>query len=356
MQELPEPRKTHILERGQYDKPGEAVEPNVPTAVAPWSQDFPRNRLGFARWLVSRDNPLTPRVAANRLWQHCFGEGLVRTVNDFGSQGEPPTHPELLDWLALTFRDSGWDVKRLLKIIVTSKTYRQASSHAVAAGQVIDPDNRLLARGPSYRLSSEALRDQALAVSGLLVRKVGGPSVKPYQPAGLWEAVSYGGEDTYVPDTGEGLWRRTIYTYVKRQAPPPELLTFDGPTREKCTVRRARTNTPLQALLMLNDDTFVEAARVLAEQTMKAADSDVTRLKHLWQRVLLRDADSDELQMLTGLLERQRARFTKNSDAAKQLVGVGKAGRAEKIDPIEVAAFTVVAQAVMNLDEAITKR
>ena len=356
MHELPEPRKTHVLERGQYDKPGEAVEPGVPPAVALWPEAAPKNRLGFAQWLVSPGNPLTPRVAVNRLWQHCFGEGLVRTVNDFGSQGEPPTHPELLDWLALTLRDSGWDVKRMLKTIVTSQTYRQSSKHSVADGQVIDPENRLLARGPSYRLSSEALRDQALAVSGLLVRKIGGPSVKPYQPAGLWEAVSFGGEDMYVADTGEGLWRRTLYSYIKRQAPPPELLTFDGPTREKCTVRRARTNTPLQALLMLNDETFVEAARVLAEQIFKAERDDESRLKSLWRRVLLRDADAEETAKLLGLLQRQRERFAKSPEAASKLIAVGVAPRDPQMDAREVAALAVVAQAIMNLDETVTKR
>ena len=233
MQEMDKPRATHVLERGQYDKPGAAVTPGVPASVAPWPEAAPRNRLGFARWLVSADNPLTARVVVNRLWQQCFGEGLVRTVNDFGSQGEPPTHSELLDWLAATFRESGWDVKGLLKQIVMSRTYRQRARFALDKSHVIDPENRLLARGPSYRLSAEMLRDQALVVSGLLVRRLGGPSVKPFQPPGLWEAVSYNGEESYVPDAGEGLWRRSLYTFVKRQAPPPTLLTFDGPTREK---------------------------------------------------------------------------------------------------------------------------
>ena len=244
----------------------------------------------------------------------------------------------------------------MLKTIVTSQTYRQSSKHSVADGQVIDPENRLLARGPSYRLSSEALRDQALAVSGLLVRKIGGPSVKPYQPAGLWEAVSFGGEDMYVADTGEGLWRRTLYSYIKRQAPPPELLTFDGPTREKCTVRRARTNTPLQALLMLNDETFVEAARVLAEQIFKAERDDESRLKSLWRRVLLRDADAEETAKLLGLLQRQRERFAKSPEAASKLIAVGVAPRDPQMDAREVAALAVVAQAIMNLDETVTKR
>src|SRR5205085_7051617 len=233
MQEMARPRVTRVLERGQYDKPGEIVQPGVPSAIAPWPDGAPRNRLGFAKWLVSTHNPLTPRVAVNRLWQQVFGEGLVRTVDDFGSRGELPTHPELLDWLAATFRDNGWNVKEILRLIVTSRAYRQRSQVTVTGKQVIDPDNRLLARGPSHRLSAEMLRDQALAVSGLLVPRIGGPSVKPYQPPGLWEAVSYNAEESYVPDTGSGRWRRSLYTYVKRQAPPPALLNFDGPTREK---------------------------------------------------------------------------------------------------------------------------
>ena len=356
MQEMEKPRTTHVLARGQYDKPGEAVTPGVPAAIAPWLEAAPRNRLGFARWVVSAENPLTARVAVNRLWQQCFGEGLVRTVNDFGSQGEPPTHPALLDWLATSFRDSGWDVKRLLKLIVMSRTYRQQSQFAVAKTTVVDPENRMLARGPSFRLSAEMLRDQALAVSGLLVRQLGGPSVKPPQPPGLWEAVSYNGEESYVTDAGDGRWRRSLYTLVKRQAPPPSLLTFDGPTREKCTVRRARTNTPLQALLLLNDETFIEAARALGARAMQAAVTDELRLQHLWQTVLTRPANSEELAMLRGLLERQLSRFSANLDAARKLIAVGAPRSEAKLEPHALAAWTVVAQTVLNLDEAITKR
>src|SRR5262249_15003632 len=256
---------------------------------------------------------------------------------------ELPTHPELLDWLAATFRDSGWNVKELLRLIVTSKTYRQRSQVTVTGKQVIDPDNRLLTRGPSHRLSAEMLRDQALAVSGLLVRKIGGPSVKPYQPLGLWEAVSYNAEESYVPDTGGGRWRRSLYTYVKRQAPPPGLLNFDGPTREKCTMRRARTNTPLQALQLLNDETFVEAARALAVRTLNASGEEEARLSHLWRTVLLRTARRDELDLLKGLLQRQRARFAADPKAAKRLLTVGTAKSDPRCDPTELAAWTVVA-------------
>ncbi|MES2789665.1 MAG: DUF1553 domain-containing protein [Planctomycetota bacterium] len=360
MQEMDKPRTAHVLERGLYTNPGEAVSPDIPATIARWPEGAPRNRLGFAHWLVSVDNPLTARVAVNRLWQHCFGEGLVRTVNDFGSQGEPPTHPELLDWLAVTFRDSGWNVKALLKRIVMSQTYRQSSQFTISDSQIRDPENRLLARGPSFRLSAEMLRDQALTVSGLLVRRIGGPSVKPYQPPGLWEAVSFNGEDSYVPDTGEGLWRRSLYTYVKRQAPPPALLTFDGPTREKCTVRRARTNTPLQALVLLNDQTYVAAARTLAAQTLKQPGDSESRLRHLWHRVLGRPANVEEVTILSGLLQRQRDRFAKAPEAAQQLISEAEPNAAvsddAQLEVREHAAWTVLAQTVLNLDEAITKR
>lgn len=317
MQEMDKPRAAHVLERGQYDKPGEKVHPGVPAAIAPWRGDLPANRLGFARWLFSPENPLTARVAVNRLWTQCFGDGLVRTPNDFGSQGEAPTHPELLDWLAVTFRDSGWDVKALLKTIVMSKTYRQDSSIT----RDDDPENRLLSRGPSGRLSAEMLRDQALALSGLLVPQIGGPSVKPFQPPGLWEAVSYNGEETYVPDAGEGLWRRSLYTYVKRQSPHPMLLTFDGPTREKCTVRRARTNTPLQALLLLNDETFMHAAEALAKRSEAHGD----RIAWMFSTATCRKPKPDELELLRGLFERQKS-------------------------------LALVAHTILNLDEVLTKR
>ena len=356
MQEMEQPRVTYLFDRGQYDKPGDVVLPGVPGAIAPWPQGSPPNRLGFAQWLVADENPLTPRVAANRLWQHCFGTGLVRTVDDFGSQGALPTHPELLDWLAASFRESGWDVKWLLRLIVTSRTYQQQSHFRQIDTLAADADNRWLARGPSCRLSAEMLRDQALSVAGLLVTRTGGPSVKPYQPPGLWEAVSYNGEESYLPDTGEGLWRRSLYTYIKRQSPPPGLLTFDGPTREKCTMDRMLTNTPLQALLLLNDETYIEAARELAARVLRPVGPDEQRLRRLWQRVLLRTASATEIDRLFGLLERQRRRFAADQEAARQLLSVGALRVDESIDPLELAAWTVVAQALLNLDEAITKR
>jgi hypothetical protein len=351
MQEMAQPRTAHVLTRGQYDHPADAVQPGVPAALSAWPVNAPTNRLGFAQWLVSPDNPLTARVAVNRLWQQCFGEGLVLTVNDFGSQGEAPTHPELLDWLALRFMLSGWDVKALLKLIVMSETYRQSSQFTAR-----DPSNRLLARGPSFRLSAEMVRDQALAVSGLLVPEIGGPSVRPYQPPGLWEAVSYNGEETYTADSGEGLWRRSLYSFWKRQSPPPALLTFDSPTREKCTVRRARTNTPLQALVLLNDETYVEAARALAAWTLAQKGEDISRLALAFRRVTSRIPAADEIATLMKLLHSQRTRFAAHRDEAAKLIAIGASKHGHELDPVELAAWTVVLHTLFNLDETITRR
>ena len=356
MQEVAKPRTTHVLKRGQYDAPGDVVEPGVPHALPAFPADAPRNRLGLAQWLVAPENPLTARVAVNRLWLQCFGEGLVATLNDFGAQGEAPTHPELLDWLARRFVQSGWDVKRMLRLIVTSATYRQDSAASAELLQR-DPDNRLLARGARFRLSGEMIRDQALAVSGLLVRKIGGPPVKPYQPPGLWEAVSYNGELSYQRDAGEGLWRRTVYSYWKRTAPPPLVQVLDGPTRETCVVRRPRTNTPLQALLLLNDETYVEAARVLAAQTLARGKADAkARVNEIFRRVTSRTPNSNEGELLHGLYARQRSRFAADPSAAQKLMQVGESPSGRELDPVELAAWTVVAQAILNLDEVITRR
>ena len=369
MQDLATPRTTRVLVRGQYDQPGEVVQPGVPASIGQLTSDAPQNRLGLARWVASGDNPLTARVIVNRLWKHCFGHGLVRTMNDFGTQGEPPTHPQLLDWLASEFGGSGWDVKRLLRLIVTSRTFRQDSRRHGDAS--FDPHNRLMSRGPSYRMSAEMIRDQALAVSGLLRRRSGGPSVKPYQPPGLWKEVSYNAAETYEADRGDGLWRRGLYTWIKRQAPPPSFLAFDGTTREKCTIQRAVTNTPLQSLILLNDPVFVEAARVLAARVLskqraeqrsvdKFATAPITgtdpRLTRLVRRVLSRQPDGEEQQLLNGLLQRQRQRFRRTPAEARALLSVGEAPIDSRLDPLELAAWTVVAQAVLNLDEAITLR
>jgi hypothetical protein len=369
MQDAPQPRATHVLMRGQYDQPGEAVMPGAPDWLSPLaavesasadSGALPSfDRLALARWLTAPGHPLTARVAVNRLWAQCFGKGLVRTANDFGSQGEPPTHPELLDWLAVRFVESGWDVKALLRLIVTSATYRQ-SSVPDASLLAADPDNRWLARGPRFRLPAEMIRDQALFASGLLVERVGGPSVKPYQPPGLWEEVSYDSDAEYVPDTGEGLWRRSLYTYWKRQSPPPALLVFDAPTRETCTVLRAATNTPAQALVLLNDPAHVEAARALAATVLSVDDSDHDRLVDAFRRVTARVPDEEERSLLLGLLDRQRTRFSADVPAARLLVdaaaAVSQAPPSDNGRVAEWASWTVVAQVILNLDEALTSR
>lgn len=306
MQEMAKPRETHLLTRGQYDQPADKVNIAVPAALGKLSHDMPRNRLGLAQWLVSKDNPLVARVAVNRLWAMCFGDGLVRTPNDFGLQGETPIDQELLDFLAVRFRDGDattkpWDVKALLRLIVMSDTFRQCSNFTPDL-LARDPDNRLLARGPRFRLPAEVIRDQALAVGGLLVSKIGGPSVKPYQPPGLWEAVSYNGEASYTPDTGEATHRRGLYTFWKRQAPPPDMLTFDAPTREVCTVRRPRTNTPLQALLLLNDANYAEASQAFARLALKQERS---RIGWAFTRATGRMANADEIATLRSFLDRE---------------------------------------------------
>jgi hypothetical protein len=355
MQDLPQARTAHLLKRGQYDQPGEEVRAEVPASLPKMPADAPRNRLGLARWVVAPENPLTARVAVNRLWQQCFGEGLVRTINDFGVQGEAPTHPELLDWLAVGFMKSGWDVKAMLKLMVTSATWQQSST-APRDLLARDPENRLLARGPRFRLSAETIRDQALADSGLLVERLGGPSVKPYQPAGLWEAVSYDGELTYEQSRGGDLWRRSLYTFWKRQTPPPALLAFDGPTREKCTVRRPRTNTPLQALVLLNDDTYVEAGRVLAALALKQQGDDASRIAFIFRRVLARAPNENELRVLQQLITQQRARFARDAASAAKLVGVGVSPAGRELDPVELAAWSVTAHTMFNVDETVTPR
>ncbi len=356
MQELAKPPVTHILKRGQYDAPGEAVVADVPAFLPPLGNDVPRNRLALARWLTSPLHPLTARVEVNRLWTQCFGEGLVATPNDFGTQGDPPTHPELLDWLAVRLVERGWDLQQLLKLIVTSATYRQSSAASPELLQR-DPENRLFARGPRFRLAAEMIRDQALAVSGLLVDKRGGPPVKPYQPPGLWEAVSYNGELSFQPDRDEGLWRRTVYSYWKRTAPPPGVQVFDGPTRETCVMRRPRTNTPMQALLLLNDETYVEAARALAATVLERPGlSDDDRVRENFRRATARWPDEKERAALRGLHTRQQQRFEADRAAAYRLITVGTSTRGRDLAVVELAAWTVVAQAVLNLDEVVTRR
>ncbi|MFO0927485.1 MAG: PSD1 and planctomycete cytochrome C domain-containing protein [Gemmataceae bacterium] len=352
MQDMPKPRETFILTRGAYDKREGKVEADVPAGVVPLPPGAPRNRLGLARWLVAADNPLTARVTVNRFWQQFFGTGLVKTTEDFGVQGKRPSHPELLDWLAVEFRESGWDVKHLVKLIVTSATYRQTSKVTPALRE-IDPDNRLLARGPRSRLPSWLLRDQALAVSGLLSEGRGGPSVNSYQPAGIWEEATFGNK-AYRQDRGDALYRRSLYVFWRRIVGPT--VFFDTPNRQVCAVKTVVTNTPLHALTTLNDVTYVEAARALAERAILGASSDADRLALAFRRTTGRRPTSPESTLLVAALEKQRRLFAADPNSAKQLLKVGESPRHEKIDPVEHAAFTAVCTLLLNLDETLTRQ
>lgn len=358
MKELEKARDTFVLSRGRYDSPDKdkRVERGVPRALGTLPQDAPPNRLGLAQWMVSAENPLTARVTVNRLWELAFGAGIVRTSEDFGLQGEWPSHPELLDWLAVELRESGWDTAAIMRLIVTSATYRQDSTVRMEC-QEADPDNRLLAYYPRRRLSAEQIRDQALYVSGLLVERAGGPSVKPYQPEGLWQEVAMPQSNTREYKQGEGdeLWRRSLYTYWKRACPPPSLLIFDAPTREFCTISRASTSTPLQALVLWNDEQFVEAARALAERLIKDESTDQARLRQLFRRCTGGAPDAREAEVLSELLSYFRARYRSAEPDAAALVGVGMAPRRQDVATTELAAWTMTASTVMNLYRATTQ-
>ncbi|HEX6882743.1 MAG TPA: PSD1 and planctomycete cytochrome C domain-containing protein [Planctomycetota bacterium] len=359
MQERAEPRETFVLMRGAYDRPDKAqpVERDVPAVLGSLPEGAPRDRLGLAQWLVAPENPLVARVAVNRLWELVFGTGIVRTTEDFGLQGEWPAHPELLDWLAVEFRESGWDVQHVLRLLVTSAAYRQ-SSRARPELAERDPENRWLAWLPRRRLEAEAIRDQALYVAGLLVERAGGPSVKPYQPEGLWQEVAMIQSNTreYVRGAGDELWRRSLYTYWKRACPPPALLTFDAPTREFCTIRRASTNTPLQALVLWNDEQFVEAARALAARVLtEPAADDGERVEALFRRCAVRAPSQEERTLLAAALADFRARYAGASADARLLIEVGESPTPEGLDPVELAAWTLLANAILNLDEVITR-
>ena len=347
----------HVLDRGMYDQPLERVLAGTPAALPPMEESWPRNRLGLARWLVDDDNPLTSRVTVNRFWQQVFGTGLVTTSEDFGAQGDPPTHPELLDWLAVEFRDSGWDVKQFFRTLVTSATYRQ-SALATPEKLESDPDNRLFSRGPRFRMDAEMVRDYALAASGLLVRKIGGPSVRPYQPAGVWSTVAMPQSNTrlYRQDEGEALYRRSLYTFWKRSAPPPSLEIFNAPTREHSVVRRERTNTPLQALVTMNDPQFVEAARHLAQRAMRQTGEtfdpglDFVTLRLLARR--FNDVERDiARRSYEGLVEAYRA----DPGEAERLLHVGDSLPDDTLPPAASAAWTMLVTQVMNLDEVLNK-
>jgi len=353
MQDVTPRRETHVLQRGAYDHPGEKVEPGVPAALPSLPDGAPQNRLGLAQWLVRRDNPLTARVAVNRFWQMYFGTGLVKTVEDLGSQGEWPSHPDLLDWMATDFMDSGWDVKALQKRIVTSATYRQSSKTTPDLYQK-DPDNRKLSRGPRIRLSAEMIRDQALAISGLLVEKIGGPSVKPYQPAGLWKELS--GGDDYKPDHGDGLYRRSLYTFWKRTSPPPAMMNFDAAGREFCVVRELRTNTPLQSLNLMNDVAYLEAARKMAERMIReGGKTPAERIAYGFELATARRPNDREAEILMGHLRDQRDRFQSDPAAGAKYLKQGKSKRDEALDVRDHAAYAAVASLILNLDATVTR-
>lgn len=347
--ELKKPRTAHILVRGQYDQPADAVERATPAFLPSLPEDAPNNRLGLAKWLAMPDHPLTARVAVNRFWQALFGAGLVKTSEDFGSQGEPPSHPELLDWLAVEFRETGWDVKRLMKTLVMTDTYRR-SPRVTEAMRRLDPENRFLARGPRHRLDAEVLRDQALMLAGLLVEQQGGPSVKPPQPEGLWAAVGYSGSNTvrFKGDVGDKVYRRSVYTFWKRTSPPPQMSMFDAPSRESCTARRERTNTPMQALLLMNEKQYVEAARLLAKRALEAdgVTSVEQRMEWLYETVTARLPEQQETEEMVQLLADLTLYYDNEPELATQLTGSSDA---------RDAAWTILASTMLNLDEVISK-
>ena len=357
MSERETPPEAYFLFRGEYDKRRDKVGPATPAALPPMPPELPRNRLGLAQWLLRPEHPLTARVTVNRFWQELFGTGIVKSAGDFGVAGEMPSHPELLDWLAVEFRESGWDMKKFFKLLVSSATYRQS---AVATREKLakDPANRLLARGPRFRMDAEMIRDYALAASGLLVEKIGGRSVKPYQPDGVWEAVAMTGSDTrnYKRDNGDELYRRSLYTFIKRSAPPAQMDIFNAPNRQTCTVRRERTSTPLQALVTLNDEQFVEAARRLAEDTLKLGGTKETeRLDFMAKRLLARAFRPEERRVVETGLRDLLAHYRQEAKAAEELVAVGESKPDESLEKPVLAAYTMVANQLMNLDEVLNK-
>ena len=358
MQERPDSEAAaHVLSRGMYDQPLERVVAGTPAALPPMAESLPRNRLGLAQWLVDEANPLTGRVTVNRFWQQVFGTGLVATSDDFGAQGETPSHPELLDHLAAGFRESGWDVKQFFRALVTSATYRQSAAMTPEKLEQ-DPQNRLLSRGPRFRMDAEMVRDQALAASGLLVRAIGGPSVKPYQPEGVWSTVAMPQSNTrvYEQDSGDKLYRRSLYTFWKRSAPPASMDIFNAPTREHSTVRRERTNTPLQALVTMNDTQFVEASRHLAQRAMREAGYDFDpRLDYMTTRLLARNFTAPERAVARRTYDRFVDLYRTDADGARSLLDVGESAPDAALPMTESAAWTMLASQLMNLDEVLNK-
>ena len=351
------PRTTYIFNRGEYDSPGEEVTPNAPEIILPFSDKLPKNRLGLAQWVTDENNPLTSRVFVNRVWAMVFGKGLVETSEDFGVQGSLPSHPQLLDWLSKDFMEHGWDIKYLLKKIMLSATYQQ-SSITTEGSKKADPDNKWLSRAPRFRMSGEIIRDYVLATSGLLNREIGGPSVKPYQPPGLWEETNAGGNrgvlTTYVADEGDKLYRRSLYTLWKRTLPPPSMSIFDAPNRDICEVRRQKTNTPLQALALQNDVQMLEAARVLAENTITDTKDAGMWVTTVFRRILVRNPKEEEKKVLDEYYSDALEKFLKEKGNAEKLVAQGEYKRLDT-DPAKTAALMLTAQVIYNLDETITK-
>jgi hypothetical protein len=348
-----------VMLRGQYDKPGEKVEPDVP-AIFPSlkkAENLRPNRLDLAKWLIAPEHPLTARVTVNRFWQQLFGTGLVKSSFDFGSQGDTPSHPELLDWLAVWYRDHGWDTKALVKLMVTSAAFRQ---DATVSPEVLrrDPENRWYARGPRFRLDAEQIRDNALFVSGTINLDMGGRGVKGYQPPGLWEPVGYSDSNTrfYLQDHGPALYRRSIYAFLKRTAPPPFMSNFDGPNREQFCTRRERSNTPLQALQLLNDTQHFEAARAFgAKMIAEGGATPAERIKFAYRATLSREPDATELQVVQTVLDQYIGRYQQDAAAAKAVVSVGESSRPSGMNDADLAAYTLIGNLILNLDEAVTR-
>ncbi|GHB78235.1 PSD1 and planctomycete cytochrome C domain-containing protein [Persicitalea jodogahamensis] len=354
MGDLDSTRKTHILKRGVYDALGDEVEPGTPSSILPFNKNYPKNRLGLAQWLFDKKNPLTARVYVNILWQEFFGKGIVKTSGDFGMQGDLPTHPALLDWLAVDFMEHGWDIKRLVKQMVTSATYRQSATVSKKK-LAVDPENIYLARGPRYRIHAEYVKDLVLASSGLLNRSIGGPSVKPYQPDGLWEGATSGRGllSVYKQDHGSKLYRRGMYTLIKRTVPPPVMGIFDASNRDLCEVKRLKTNTPLQALVMMNDPAVLEASRVLAANLLKEKSSVNEKLTNAFRLIICRKPSAKELNILTNYYEKQRSTIT--PEAAHKMLTVGEYPMTRNLDKVDQAALMRVISTIYNLEEAITK-
>ena len=358
MKDMDKPRTTYVLDKGSYEKRGEEVSMGTPSVLPPMPENYAKNRLGLAQWIVSPENPLTSRVIVNRFWQQIFGVGIVKTSEDFGTQGETPANQEILDYLATTFVESGWNVKELLKLIVTSNTYKQSSKASKVSenetNYSLDPENRLLSRGPRFRMPSWMLRDNALAASGILVPIVGGSPVNTYQPDGVWEEASFG-KKRYSRDNGEKLYRRGLYTFWRRIIAPPAF--FDNSNRQTCTVKPFRTNTPLHALYMFNDVTFVEASRALAEMAMTSTgNNDLDRLDFIFTRLLARSPLPEEQEIILKALNRSRNSYQKDPGSASEFLSIGERPVNDKLDKIEHAAWTATSLAIMNLDEAVTKQ